>query len=387
MWHDENAEEPTFTDTLELDLSTVVPSIAGPKRPQDRVALTDAAQRVRRGDQDLHAGPDQPARRAGDRGRGARRHRDPPLGRRSTMSNGSTCDLKDGAVVIAAITSCTNTSNPSVMIAAGPAGPQRRGQGPDGAPVGQDVAGARLAGRHRVPRARGPHRGPGGARLPQRRLRLHDVHRQLRSAARGDQRGDQRAGPRRRVGPLGQPQLRGPHQPRREDELPRVAAARRGVRDRRLDGRRPPERPARPGLRRAATSSSRTSGPRRPRSPDRRGVRAVGHVPQELRPGLRRRRRVERDSTSRRATASPGTPTRPTCGRRRTSTACPRRRRRSATSRAPGCWPSSATPSPPTTSRRPGRSRRTAPRAATSGARRRARATSTPTARGAATTR
>src|SRR6201993_4672418 len=42
LWHDENAEEPTFTDELELDLSTVVPSIAGPKRPQDRVALTDA---------------------------------------------------------------------------------------------------------------------------------------------------------------------------------------------------------------------------------------------------------------------------------------------------------------------------------------------------------
>ena len=42
LWHDENSEEPTFTDTLELDLSTVVPSIAGPKRPQDRVALTDS---------------------------------------------------------------------------------------------------------------------------------------------------------------------------------------------------------------------------------------------------------------------------------------------------------------------------------------------------------
>ncbi len=42
LWHDENSEEPTFTDTLELDLATVVPSIAGPKRPQDRVSLTES---------------------------------------------------------------------------------------------------------------------------------------------------------------------------------------------------------------------------------------------------------------------------------------------------------------------------------------------------------
>ncbi|MFN5581852.1 aconitate hydratase AcnA [Gemmatimonas sp.] len=92
--------DPVFTDTLELDLGTVVPSLAGPKRPQDRIALTDSKSKYTEALAAQHA-----ATGAGTA--------------QSVSYKGSTFDLQDGAVVIAAITSCTKTSNPSVMLAAG----------------------------------------------------------------------------------------------------------------------------------------------------------------------------------------------------------------------------------------------------------------------------
>ncbi|MEB3211090.1 MAG: aconitate hydratase AcnA [Leptolyngbyaceae bacterium] len=100
LWREADSPDPIFTDTLELDLSTVEPSLAGPKRPQDRVLLSKAASQFKETDfpafsskpyDDQHAVP----------------------------VEGTDYTLKDGAVVIAAITSCTNTSNPSVMIGAG----------------------------------------------------------------------------------------------------------------------------------------------------------------------------------------------------------------------------------------------------------------------------
>ena len=92
LWHDANVVEPTYSEYVELDLWTVEPSLAGPKRPQDRVSLAGA--------------------------RGAFRD---ALGREVKEVHGLAYaeDLKDGAVVVAAITSCTNTSNPSVLVAAG----------------------------------------------------------------------------------------------------------------------------------------------------------------------------------------------------------------------------------------------------------------------------
>ncbi len=93
------AADPVFTDTLELDLATVVPSLAGPKRPQDRVSLTEASPAFLK---ELAA--------QGVSGEGAS-HRFPVSGRSH--------DIGHGDVVIAAITSCTNTSNPYVMVAAG----------------------------------------------------------------------------------------------------------------------------------------------------------------------------------------------------------------------------------------------------------------------------
>ena len=128
--------------------------------------------------------------------------------------------------------------------------------GPDPQALGEDVPRAGLEGRDRVPRARRPDRAARAARLQPRRLRLHDLHRQLRPAARGDLAGDRGARPRRLLGAVGQPQLRGAHPPRGEDELPRLAAAVRGLRARRPDGPRP-ARGAAPGRR----ATCATSGP------------------------------------------------------------------------------------------------------------------------------
>lgn len=91
MWRDANSPDPVFTDTLELDLGNVEPSLAGPKRPQDRVPLSKAPESIKTV---------------------------ATAGKKSEVI-GKGYDLEDGAVVIAAITSCTNTSNPSVLVAAG----------------------------------------------------------------------------------------------------------------------------------------------------------------------------------------------------------------------------------------------------------------------------
>ncbi|MBI5351799.1 MAG: aconitate hydratase AcnA [Chloroflexi bacterium] len=107
LFREANSPEPEFTDTLELDLGSVVPSLAGPKRPQDRVALTDMKDTFRK------------ALTAPIKDRGYELSGD-ALNRESTFgTNGGSQKMKHGAVVIAAITSCTNTSNPSVLIAAG----------------------------------------------------------------------------------------------------------------------------------------------------------------------------------------------------------------------------------------------------------------------------
>ncbi|WP_122745490.1 aconitate hydratase AcnA [Pseudomonas viridiflava] len=114
-------QEPVFTDSLELDMSTVEASLAGPKRPQDRVALPNVAQAF----SDFLGLQVKPAiveegRLESEGGGGVAVGNEAQVGGEiSYEHNGETHRLKDGAVVIAAITSCTNTSNPSVMMAAG----------------------------------------------------------------------------------------------------------------------------------------------------------------------------------------------------------------------------------------------------------------------------
>ena len=97
MWRDDAAPEPLFTDSLELDLASVQPSLAGPKRPQDRVVLRDVDDRFNEELETTY-----------------KKASDPRV-----AVEGADHDLGNGDVVIAAITSCTNTSNPSVLVAAG----------------------------------------------------------------------------------------------------------------------------------------------------------------------------------------------------------------------------------------------------------------------------
>ncbi len=97
LWHDPDAE-PRYSEKLELDLATVVPSLAGPKRPQDRVSLSDAAQSFETALADYTDDRDATVQ--------------------VKLADGQEFELTHGAVSIAAITSCTNTSNPSVMIGA-----------------------------------------------------------------------------------------------------------------------------------------------------------------------------------------------------------------------------------------------------------------------------
>jgi len=99
LWREPTDPEPVFTDTLELDIGTVQPSLAGPKRPQDRVLLSSAAAEFK-------------TALAGDFGKADTASQRYPV-------EGESFDVGNGDVVIAAITSCTNTSNPGVLIAAG----------------------------------------------------------------------------------------------------------------------------------------------------------------------------------------------------------------------------------------------------------------------------
>jgi aconitate hydratase len=174
LWHDESSERTTYSDTLELDLGDVVPSIAGPKRPQDRVALSDARDDFRRvltgyvpdyderdeasaesfpssdppangndhlarndgGPSYAHEGAGAGAQasetgagigaQAGETGAGGTATAERGAGSSGagsavavTLADGTETELDHGHVVIAAITSCTNTSNPSVMVGAG----------------------------------------------------------------------------------------------------------------------------------------------------------------------------------------------------------------------------------------------------------------------------
>jgi aconitate hydratase len=105
MWRNEGALPARYTDELALDLGTVEPSLAGPRRPQDRVPLTKAKQVY---EANAKKAAEERAGR-GSEGRGVA----------SAKLNGNNYELKDGSVLIAAITSCTNTSNPSVMLGAG----------------------------------------------------------------------------------------------------------------------------------------------------------------------------------------------------------------------------------------------------------------------------
>ncbi|MGD8174406.1 aconitate hydratase AcnA [Marinimicrobium sp. ARAG 43.8] len=125
LWHDDNSADAEYSDVLELDLGTVEPSIAGPKRPQDRIALDkaksafhDVLNEMDRHRRNTIASTEEDFAAEG----GAAAVGGVPLSDQGAVEvqyNGEEFLLKNGAVVIAAITSCTNTSNPAVLMAAG----------------------------------------------------------------------------------------------------------------------------------------------------------------------------------------------------------------------------------------------------------------------------
>jgi aconitate hydratase len=114
MFATADSPDPVFSDTLELDLGAVVPSLAGPRRPQDRIKLSDMRTSFDTALEEMTA--QRRGSASGDVGGTAVAAARAKV---ETVSSGQRFDLMDGAVVIAAITSCTNTSNPSVMVGAG----------------------------------------------------------------------------------------------------------------------------------------------------------------------------------------------------------------------------------------------------------------------------
>ncbi|MEX1275595.1 MAG: aconitate hydratase AcnA [Bacteroidota bacterium] len=130
LFHHHGSPEPVFTDVVEMDLATVEPSLAGPKRPQDRVALSSSKRSFRSSLVDMLEAKGATINRTAvaqwvDEGGTVAAETldqsitDHCLKTVHVRKNGSEFDLKHGSIVIAAITSCTNTSNPSVMVAAG----------------------------------------------------------------------------------------------------------------------------------------------------------------------------------------------------------------------------------------------------------------------------
>ena len=211
MFRERGQPDPVFTDTLELDMATVEPSLAGPKRPQDRVALSNAATAFLK---DLAAGTmGVPGKKADLR----------------VPVAGANYDLGDGDVVIAAITSCTNTSNPYVLVAAGLVAKKAHEKGLKAKPwVKTSLAPGSQVVTDYLDKA-GLTAAPRCARLQPGRLWLHHLHRQFRPAAEpiGEAiENNELVGVSRA---LGQPQLRRPRACQCARELPRLAAAGGGL--------------------------------------------------------------------------------------------------------------------------------------------------------------
>ena len=232
MWRNEGAKPARYSDELELDLSTVVPSLAGPSRPQDRVPLT-SMKRVYESSAKKAAA--ERAARNSVRGGGSA----------AITLDGQQFELKDGAVLIAAITSCTNTSNPSVMLGAGLLARKARKQGLKAKPwVKTSLApGSRVVTDYFTKAGVLEDLDALGFDLVG--YGCTDLHRQLRTTEAGDLRRREGRRSHRRRGALRQPQLRRPRASGSAHELPRLPAAGGGVRARRHARHRPHHRAAR----------------------------------------------------------------------------------------------------------------------------------------------
>src|SRR5688572_15938634 len=231
LWRDTSSPEPRFDASIDLDLSAVERSLAGPRRPQQRVALGNAAKQFVEEmpslPRDARADPARARRRARAHARRRRRrHRgDHQLHQHLQSREHDRC---------------------------GPARAERRRARARGATVGQDLVRPGLQGGDGVPAAREARRAAGSARLSSHGLRLHHLQRQLRSARPRNRGRGEVGGARIGRGALRQPQFRGARASARSRRLPGVAAARRRLCHRRPHHARPADRPARRGPRRQA---------------------------------------------------------------------------------------------------------------------------------------
>ena len=277
-------------------------------------------------------------RRAGHRSRG---------GRRQPIAEAQRFTLADGAVVIAAITSCTNTSNPAVMVGAGSAGPQRRGARTAGGALGEDQPGSRFAGGHRLPAS-----APGCCPIWRRWASTSwataappasatagplpvPIAEGIIAGAAGDGRGPQR-----------QPQLRGAHPPAGAGQLPGVAHAGGRVRAGRdaSTSISPPSRWAHDASGQPVYLRDLWPSPEEVAALV--GGRGTRAVPGRVRARGRRRRDLAESPGAGRATCIAGTRLPPTCRSRRILSGCrrsPRRRGTSSGARVLGIFGDSVT--------------------------------------------
>ena len=337
FWREPGAG-PDFDETLELDLGTIEPTVAGPRRPQDKVRL-----------------PDLPANFRDAYPRTAERHPVVVAG-----DEGDAVSLDHGSVAIAAITSCTNTSNPTVMIGAGLLA---RNAVARGLKVKSTVKTSLAPGSRAVTeyyKARGPARAARAAWLRRRRLRLHDVHRQQRAAWTAEV--------ARRSRPTSwssRPCCRATATSRAASirwRVPRTSPRRRWSSRSRWPARSRSTCSASRSARAATASRSSSTeiwpiagrGSRH----DRQG-RFAGDLPDaSTRPCSTATSSGARCRCRSAAAATTGTRRQPTSRDHRSSTASPGSPHPFGTSRARASWRCWATRSRPTTSHRPGRSRR-----------------------------
>ena len=387
------ATDPVYTATCDLDLSTVEPSLAGPKRPQDRVSLRQAKYKFQQALEGMIA-ERKPKTEAADRV--AEKHGEDsapaaaPVAAAVASAEGVVPGMEGlahGSVVVAAITSCTNTSNPSVMIGAGLVARNAVKRGLKVKPwVKTSLAPGSLVVTEYL-KAAGLLEYLAELGLQHRRLRLHDLHRQQRSAARAGVEHRQGSQPDRRLDSQRQPELRGADPEPGARQLSRVAAARRRVCDRGEDAGGPHDRADRHRQRRRAGDAE---GDLAERARDPGGHAELGQVrdvPRAVRPCLRRGRALafaaDSDRRAVRMDRRLHLHPQPAVLRGHHRGADVPDRHHSARGRSP-C---SATASRPITSRRPARFPPTARPDATWCQRACPRRTSTRTARGAATTK
>ncbi len=312
LWHDA-AAEPVFSEYLSLDLASIVPSIAGPKRPQDRVILSESVPVFREAlkayaNGDAHDSVDEqgletfPASDAPSHDPNQTSNGYPPVPARATdlparvskptkvVMDGQEFELDHGHVAVAAITSCTNTSNPQVMIGAALLAKKAVEKGLSRKPWVKTTLSPAPRSSWTTTSARACCRTPWKLGFNLARLRLYDMHRQLRSTAGRDLRRRQRSRSGRCLGVVRQPQLRGSDQPGHQDELPGLPATGGRLRDRRFDGHR-----HHPGFaRRRRAGKPGVSARHLALAGGDRGDHRHGDQPGDVHPRLRRRVRRRR---------------------------------------------------------------------------------------------